>query len=121
MIVLAVLVCLVLAVVELYFWLVGHWFARVLAFPALTMFFLAILVVGFLPSYRAEVSPEALAIKWGLAVACIPAGWLASGIPMWHRQQQDRRKIADYCNNLARANAAVKAHALSLRQQGKTI
>jgi hypothetical protein len=67
-----------LALGLLYFWLLGHWFARVLVFLAL------------IPCLIMAARLFAEGYSWGYAglfVLAFPAAWLVAGVPIWVRKR----------------------------------
>ena len=75
-----IIVGLLLAIALFYFWLIGHWFARVLVF-------LMLAVVGFIAGANVPTSPSpAGSIICGLIGAAL--AWPLASIPIyyWHRQ-----------------------------------
>lgn len=66
----------------LYFWLTGNWFARVVAWVALTAVFIVIL------------DPNAIIYRDALLfifIACGVAAWFVSGIPIYVQRTITRR------------------------------
>lgn len=78
-----ILACLGLGVALLYFWLIGHWFARVLVFiglEAIALFFLCLM--SFIhPGFG----------LFGLFL--LVAAWPLARIPTWHWQKEIRRLL----------------------------
>jgi hypothetical protein len=75
-----ILAGLILAATLLYFWLLGHWFARVLVFLALVC---TLVFVGFLCCAGNGAQFVTISVVGGVS------GWFVSGIPVyWHRYQQ---------------------------------
>jgi hypothetical protein len=70
---------LILAAALLYFWLLGHWFARVLVFIALVC---TSVLVGFL--FGAGNGAQFVTISVGGGVAA----WFVSGLPLYYWRQQ---------------------------------
>lgn len=86
-----VLVAIPSCIALLYFWLVGHWFARLLAFPCIAAILLA--VVAFTSMATRTPGGAAgwdLAWRWLALIACIPAAWLISGAPGAHWRERNR-------------------------------
>jgi len=95
-----VLVGLVLALVALYFWLIGHWFARIVRLPvcAIVSGSLFWLVTCSRMAHPDIVGGNAIAILFGLMTA-----WWISGIPARHWR---KREIV--YNRAVRAAAGVR-------------
>jgi uncharacterized membrane protein len=77
-----ILIGLVLAAAPLYFWLLRHWFARVLVFIALMC---VSVFVAFLVSYEAPARFRTIS-----AIGAV-ASWFVSGLPLYvwrHRLAQ---------------------------------
>lgn len=76
-----ILIGLGIALTLLYFWLIGHWFARVIVF----LLFSVIFFFMFAATARDTSNPSA-----GVSVGLlgIPLAWPLSGIPAyyWHRR-----------------------------------
>jgi len=73
----------VLALVALYFWLLGHWFARVVAF------LLFVVLFGLIGSaFTGSLGPAATNHGWvGFLIGGVVA-WFVSGIPIYYRRWQ---------------------------------
>ena len=82
-----ILVGIVLALVLLYFWLLGHWFARIVAF----LIFAAVLgLLGGLMTAQPHSNEGAIGGIIGIALA-----WPMSGIPIyWHRRKARTTSVA---------------------------
>lgn len=80
----AIIVAILLSIVLLYFWLIGHWFARVLVFLGLAgpTAFLALIVVP--PSSGGNV---------GVAAVCGVVAWFVAGIPIYYWRGLQRQQI----------------------------
>lgn len=76
------LIGLVLGCGLLYFWLVGHWFARVLVFLPLA-FLLGFIGIGI--AYGQHPSAGVFFAVWGVAGA-----WPVSSIPTWYWRRRMR-------------------------------
>jgi hypothetical protein len=76
-----VLIVVLLGVALLYFWLVGHWFARVLVTPVIwAIIALVLAAVGFQTWTGAPVALTwATLVLWALAIPC---AWFIAGIPI---------------------------------------
>jgi hypothetical protein len=72
------LVALAVGVVLLYYWLLGHWFARALTFLAFAM------PLGFLGACYAH---DPIAGLFGMAVGGT-AAWFLAGIPIYVRRRR---------------------------------
>ena len=73
-----VLIVILLGVALLYFWLVGHWFARVQVAPVIwAVIALVLAAVGFRTWAYAPVAWATL-VLWALAIPC---AWFIAGIP----------------------------------------
>ena len=81
----AILIGLVLALVVLYFWLVGHWFARVVVFLAFAVI-LGLLIGGLMP----PLDPHAALNPLGFLIGGVVA-WFVSGIPIYRQRHQKRQ------------------------------
>lgn len=64
------------SIVLFYWWLKGHWFARVMAF-------LVLVALGFLATSR--LMPVEPIGAWSFLLALLALGWLTSGIPVYAR------------------------------------
>jgi hypothetical protein len=86
------LILALLGLVLLYFWLVGHWFARILMTSVLWAVAVAILGVG-MKLFVSAAYLSGASQQWVLLYFCVPAaggaGVLAS-LPTWHK----RRKLS---------------------------
>jgi hypothetical protein len=83
-----VLVCVVLFLGVLYWWLVGHWFARVV------MLFPLAALLGFLGLWAGaavERVPGASALGLMGCGAGFIAAWFASGIPIYYHRYRTRQ------------------------------
>jgi hypothetical protein len=78
-----ILLGLVLAAGLLYFWLLGHWFARVLVFLGLIPV-LGLLVVGLIGGGLHDGPVEIFVGAIGGGVA----GWFVSGLPIYYWRRQ---------------------------------
>ena len=75
-----IIVGLLLAIALFYFWLIGHWFARVLVF-------LMLAVVGFIAGANVPTSPSpAGSIICGLIGAAL--AWPLASIPIYYWRHQ---------------------------------
>lgn len=74
------------AVPLLYFWLIGHWFGRVLAFLTFGA------VLGFIGAmmFGADARPPAVNIAWLGVLLGFALAWPVSGIPIYVRRHQAR-------------------------------
>jgi hypothetical protein len=79
------------AVVLLYFWLLGHWFARVLTFLVLAI------PLAFL---GASYAHDPVAALFGVVVGGT-AAWFLAGIPIYVRRRQARGHDATFNAPLA--------------------
>lgn len=72
----------------LYWWLRGHWFARVLAF----IFFVPVVVVGPGKMIPNANLPPTYSAAYGLVMlaSCIAIAWLISGLPIYIRAWRQR-------------------------------
>lgn len=77
-----------LAVVLLYFWLMGHWFARVVMFLAL----IPVGTAGIAAGLSAAGDQMQNGLAFCLVVGAI-ASWFASGIPAYVRRSNSRWAI----------------------------
>jgi hypothetical protein len=84
-----ILIAILLGVVLLYFWLIGHWFARVLVTPLLwaTLWFV-LTMFGAGGSIGGNTSPMISLVS---AVAAVVVGWIVASLPTWHK----RRRLAN--------------------------
>jgi hypothetical protein len=82
-----ILIGLVLGCALLYFWLVGHWFARVLVF--LPMIFL----FGFIVVGIASDGHAASSIGFAVSITGVVLAWPISSIPIWYHAR-DRTSAA---------------------------
>lgn len=80
-----ILVALIVVGALLYGWLVGNWFARVLAFLAFTVILCALVLV------RDDLTPPLGPI---ICVPAIVAAWFVSGLPEYYWRRQARRFTA---------------------------
>jgi hypothetical protein len=79
-----VILLLCVAAVLLYFWLIGHWFARALAFFAWGAAFELLAVA----SYYGKHDDSAWPLIW---LACAAAAaWFVSGIPQYYWRRKAR-------------------------------
>ncbi len=80
-----ILIGLVLAAVVLYFWLIGHWFARVVVFLALV----PLLGLGGAALFAALPGATGAAAALG---GCVGVGlaWPASSLPIYYWRSQAR-------------------------------
>jgi hypothetical protein len=76
-----IIVGLLLATALLYFWLVGHWFARVLVF----LVFASLPLAWFV---GAVASGGHLASSVAGGITGVVAAWFAAGIPIYYRRRQ---------------------------------
>jgi hypothetical protein len=83
-----ILIGLALAAALLYFWLIGHWFARVLAFLLLTAVFGLALGAAF-----ATTGGGGGGFVIGTAIGGV-AAWFVSGIPLYYWRYQLTGSIA---------------------------
>jgi uncharacterized membrane protein YccC len=85
-----ILIGIGLAAALLYFWLLGHWFARVLVFLmlAVVVFFMACATA----SPEAAKADPAGVIILGLVFA--PIAWPIASIPLYYWQRRFRRLMA---------------------------
>jgi hypothetical protein len=101
----AFLVGLILALALLYFWLIGHWFARVLMFLMLSPLFAATVAVvaGLLGGNQSHPNSEP-SVAIVLVAFCVGAGgviaWFVSMLPIYYRRRQlwlasDQRPIIE--------------------------
>jgi hypothetical protein len=81
-------ICLALGL--LYFWLLGHWFARVVMFLALSV--LCGLGGVFINMTFVSDRPSAPA-QWTILGLGIVLAWFISSIPLWHARRHGRRGI----------------------------
>ena len=83
-----ILIGLVLGCVLLYFWLVGHWFARVLFVPIATIAVFVAMFVAMVGNSHENVShPAETAVA--LVIGLI-AGWVIAGIPTRYWRKRAR-------------------------------
>lgn len=86
-----ILIGLCLAVVLLYFWLIGHWFARVLVFLLLaSVTFIIVCIVGQEPG-KPATGPI-------LGVLAATLAWPIAGLPTyyWNHRLREYLGIKDY-------------------------
>jgi len=76
-----IIIGLLLGIALLYFWLVGHWFARILMFIVLTVLFSAVALAG---------DNREPATNLFLLALAIGAGWIVASLPLYYW----RRRIA---------------------------
>ena len=75
---------LVLGAALLYFWLLGHWFARVLVFP---------LFAGCL-AFFAALTHDPVAC-YAILLAALLAAWFLAGLPIYYRRYRFRQWCAN--------------------------
>lgn len=73
-----ILIGLVLVLVLLYFWLLGHWFARVVTL----ILFVPLFAVAGAAMLGSNGAPQGLVLL-GAICGCV-AGWFAAGIPVYY-------------------------------------
>lgn len=76
-----ILIGLVLVLVLLYFWLLGHWFARVVTL----ILFVPMFALGGAALFASGAQPQAApgGPIIGAICGCV-AGWFAAGIPVYY-------------------------------------
>lgn len=84
-----ILIGLVPGCVLLYFWLAGHWFARVLMLPVAAISVFLIIFVPFVANSNSNESHPGPAIFALLIALC--AAWPIASAPIWYW----RRRIAE--------------------------
>lgn len=68
----------------LYWWLLGHWFARVVVFLVFTL-----LGLGLVGSLLAGLGGHYLDETWVAdLIVALPVAWFASGVPIWVRTKR---------------------------------
>lgn len=85
-----ILIGLAIALALFYFWLIGHWFARVLVF-------LILAVIGFCLGAAAVSAPETNAfglILFGLLGAAL--AWPIAGLPVYYWRWRLRQMLTVY-------------------------
>ena len=91
---------LIVFAVLLYFWLIGHWFARILVTLALGLC-LFIVVTALMP----EKDPAAGKSIIGLLFAC--SSWFIAGIPTYYWRQRMRMLLVEEDRRASGARVAV--------------
>lgn len=78
-----------------YFWLIGHWFARVAMAPVMISVLLASVVLLSMAT-RTPGGAEGLDLiwRWALIAACFPFGWVVSGLPVQYWRQRNQQLAA---------------------------
>jgi hypothetical protein len=92
-----ILIGLGLALALLYFWLVGHWFARVLVFIGLAI------GGGFVLAVLMPVGPKDDLNPLGFLIG-IAAAWPLAGIPTYYWRHQQRKQAAQIRRGLEMLN-----------------
>lgn len=82
-----ILVLLIIAVAELYFWLIGNWFGRVVAFLTLGS---VLVVFAWAATFKDPSVMPVLAIS---AAGC--AAWFLAGIPQYYINHKQRAARLD--------------------------
>lgn len=79
-----ILIGLGAAVALLYFWLLGHWFARILVFLCLLVF------AGFAGVIIAAIARDASGYAVALIVfgTCVGFAWPGASLPIWYWQKR---------------------------------
>ena len=91
----------------LYFWLIGHWFARVLMFLCLAAVF------GFLGASLLAATQDAAAAAPvpGIIGATLGAGaaWYIAGIPLWVQRAKEKQRRWDRQTTMPQATTVRSA------------